>query len=172
MALRPPQFTPQEIQQALDDERIKQEDKGGAKIYRVRDTHTIYYFLAKHRMTADFCLFPHTGATTQTRQLNITLSDARKGFHTAQNVITVKIDGNEWRLVALAASPGGAGVDPVTFIYHYRLPDKLVDAIFAAKNGVTLKRQYMYHGGDWKDFEYTIPGKIVRDIQIMYSGCK
>jgi hypothetical protein len=165
-----PKFTPQEIKQALDDDRIKQEEKDGSKWYRVRDTHTIYYGLSNHRLTADFCLFTYANAKPK-KHLNITLSDTRSGTHSAKTGITVKIDGSEWRLNALSTSPGVGGSGSASFTYYYSLPDSLVDAIFAAKNGVTVKWQYMY-GGTWKDLEYTIPDKIVRDIQIMYAGCK
>lgn len=82
----------------------------------------------------------------------------------------LKIDGSEWRLNALSTSPGVGGSGTATFTYYYRLPDTLIEAIFAAKTGITIKWQYMQ--GSWKDLEYTIPDKIVRDIQMMYAGCK
>ncbi len=164
-----PQINPNELKQALDDERIKQEEKNGSKWYRVRDTHTIYYFLDKNRMTADFYLFAHSGAA-QTRQLQLTLSDTRPGTHSSKQSVTVQIDGKEWPLKALPSSPGAVGSYEASFTYYFDLPDSLVEAIFATKTGITVKWQYMH--GKWKDLEYTIPYKIVRDIQLMYAGCK
>lgn len=167
---QPPQVNPQELKQALEDERIKHEEKNGAKWYYVRDTHTVYYFLSKHRMTADFYLFPHGDNGKQTRQLHINLNDTRTGTHSTKQSVTVRIDGKEWHLRALTSSPGAGGSSGVSFTYHFNLPDSLIEALFATKTGVTVKWQYMY--GEWKNLEYTIPDKIVRDIQMMYAGCK
>lgn len=163
-------FAPQEIKQALDDNRIKQEDKDGSKAYRVRDTYTVYYGLSNHRMTADFYLFTYPGGARPQKHLNIALSDTRTGTHSTKPTVTVGIDGTEWQLRALSTSPGASGSSTVSFQYYYDLPEPLVQALLATKNGVTLKWQYMY--GSWKTLEYTVPAKIVRDIQMMYAGCK
>jgi hypothetical protein len=160
-----------EVKQAVDDGRIKERDKNGSKTFLVRDTHAVYYMLSKHHMTVDFLLYPHGDYDKQERLIQFSVGDTRAGTHNVKRNLSVKVEGREWVLTPMSYNQSGGGYASVLFEHLYKMPDTLTQELLATKGGVTLSWQYMF-GSEWKTYEYTVPPKIVRDIQLMYAGIK
>lgn len=161
-------INPQELQQAIADNRIKNgQNKDGTKWFYVRDTWTAYHFLNKEHMTADFWLI--TGPSTKYSRFNFSFSDDRAGSHTLKEAVTIRIDNKEW-VLAQQMAPGATNFPTAMFNYSFLIPDSLLQALLTTSSDITVKWKHSW--GGWRDYDYTIPAKVVRDIQLMYAGCK
>jgi hypothetical protein len=163
-----PTVNPQELKQALADNRINSgQNPDGTKWFYVRDTWSVYHFLSKEHMTADFWLI--AGANTKYPRFNFSFNDARAGSHTIKETVVIKVDEREW-VLNRPVTPGATSFPSAMFNYSFPIPDSLLQALLVTQNGVTVKWKHSW--GGWKDYEYIIPVKIVHDIQLMYAGCK
>jgi hypothetical protein len=160
---------PAEFKNALEDKKIKNGvKKDGTKWFYVRDTWSTYHLLDREHMSADFWLII-TGQNTRYTRFNFTFSDARAGSHTVKQSVRILVDGKEW-VLDQRVDPGETSLPTAMFEYSFLIPDSLMQALLVTKDGVTVKWEHSW--GGWNNYEYTIPAKTVRNIQMMYAGCK
>lgn len=152
-----------EWQQAITDGRIKAK---ADKEFIVEDTYTIYYFLEKNHATFDFALV-NQGQGNYKRGLYFTLQDPRAGTHQTGREIVLNIDGKPWK-IDQPFWANESGTTSATFYRNYFVSGEVAQAILDAKV-LELKWRYS-HNGEWKDFRYEIPAKILKDIQLLYKG--
>lgn len=164
LIVTPVAVDPQEVQKALDDNKIKHglDDKSRTKWFYARDT----YSGNGYHTTFDLWLLVDAN-NNKTYRFNFSTYGGLPGRHTIKEAITVRVDGKEWVL----SSPQPPGVtsfpDYSMFSFSFNMPYSLVQAIMTTKNGITVKWNMNSY-----DQEYTIPADIVHNMSLMYAGCK
>lgn len=166
-----PLVEPNEVKKALDEEQIKKgRNADGADSFYVRDRRGPALFSGiSHFVTTDFYLTIGANAN-RTATLQFSTEDTRAGVHKEKGKLTIQIDGKDWVLASPLYSDT-FGSSSAKYMYSYKLPDTLIQAIAVTKNPVTIKWMHSYNNS-WEDRERTIPDKTLRAIQLMYLGCK
>ncbi|XFO65258.1 hypothetical protein SPSIL_013670 [Sporomusa silvacetica DSM 10669] len=122
-----------------------------------------------HYVTADFCL-SIDAKSKRTETLKFSTEDTRAGFHKQDGVLTIQIDGKDW-VLSSPLSSNVYGHTSANYMFTFKLPNSLIQALAVMKNTVILKWKHDYNNS-WEERERIIPDKTLRAIQLMYIGCK
>lgn len=155
---------PQEVKNALEDDRIKLKEKDGSRSYYVQARQGAHLFSAETDKFFFNLNYDSSNRKSTTLRVSIRLLGSGASMKEAVDVV---VDGRSWHLAPPIANNSSGGHGDVTFDMTFNMPDALVQALAIAKGPVSVKWKQ-----NWEDKEYILQDKSLYDLKLMYLGCK
>lgn len=158
---------PQEVKKALEEDRIKLKDSDGYRSYSVRARQGAHWFSSEtDQFFFNLNYNPNNNKST-TLKVDIRLSGTGASMKQAVDVV---VDGRPWHLAPPIAENSSGSYGNIYFEMTFNMPEALVQALATTKGPVSVRWKQKI--GIWEDKEFILQDKSLRDIQLMYLGCK